>query len=282
MRLVIAVILGTLGFMPQAHAWEASGPYPFGVLNQRSLMLTAEYWNPILDYVGQTAQVTLNLTIARTANETTDMAGRGELAFVYTNHLFTPERAQWGFTVLARQAGKGIRGGIVVAANSPAQRLQDLEGASVAFANPYAFAGYSVPYDALLKAGVKVKRIFAGNQEAAMGQLKHGTVQAAGVNSQIMATYAAREKFAYRVLYTSEPYYDLCIMAHPKVSMEVQARIRTAFIQMTQTPSGNAILAKAATQIGAKTARGFVHADDQDYANYRKFYAQAEPVLEAE
>ncbi len=282
MRAIVAIILLNLGLMGTASAWEANGPYPFGVINQRSLMLTAEYWNPILTYVGQTAGVRLQLAIAKTANETTDMAGRGELAFVYTNHLFTPERSRWGFKVLARQAGDGIQGGIVVASQAPLHRLEDLAGSSVVFANPYAFAGYSVPYDALLKAGVKVRRIFAGNQEAAMSQLKHGLVQAAGVNLQVMAGYAERENFSYRILYQSEPYYDLCIMAHPGVPETVQARVQTALIEMTQNPAGNAILAAAAAKVGTKTARGFVRADEHDYANYRKFYAQAEPVLEAE
>ncbi len=263
-------------------AWEPAGPYPFGVLNHRSLALTAEYWNPILRYVGEVAGVTLVLTIARTANETTDLAGRGELALVYTNHLFTPERAKWGYTVLARQAGEGIRGAIVVAANAPAQRLQDLEGTRVAFANPYGFTGYSVPLDALLKAGVKVKPVFAGNQEAAMGQLKHGTVQAAGVNSQVMANFAAREKFAYRVLYSSESYYDLCVMAHPDVPEAGRERVRTALTQMAQTPAGWAILLAGAEKIGAAKPKGFVRADEQDYDNYRKFYAQAEPVEQTE
>jgi phosphonate transport system substrate-binding protein len=170
----------------------------------------------------------------------------------------------------------------VVAANAPAQRLQDLEGTRVAFANPYGFTGYSVPLDALLKAGVKVKPVFAGNQEAAMGQLKHGTVQAAGVNSQVMANFAAREKFAYRVLYSSESYYDLCVMAHPDVPEAVRERVRTALTQMAQTPAGWAILLAGAEKIGAAKPKGFVRADEQDYDNYRKFYAQAEPVEQTE
>jgi phosphonate transport system substrate-binding protein len=84
--------------------------YPFGVLNQRSVSLTAQYWNPILRYLSEKTGVPLSLRIARTANETTDLAVKGELAFVYTNHLFTPDRDKLGYTVLARQEGEAIRG----------------------------------------------------------------------------------------------------------------------------------------------------------------------------
>ena len=34
--------------------------YSFGVLSQRSAVLTAQYWNPILDYIGPKAGVTCN------------------------------------------------------------------------------------------------------------------------------------------------------------------------------------------------------------------------------
>ncbi|WP_172600024.1 phosphate/phosphite/phosphonate ABC transporter substrate-binding protein [Sulfuricystis multivorans] len=257
-----------------AHAWEAGGPYPFGVLNHRSLTFTAEYWNPILAWVSERAGVKLELRVARTANETTDMAARGELAFVYSNHFFTPERAKLGFTVLARQEGEGIKGQVVVRDDSPAKRLQELAGQKVAFANPYGFTGYFVPYDALLKAGVEVEPVFAGTQEAAMGQLKFGQVAAAGVNSQVMADYARREHFAYRVLWESIPYFDLAVMAHPKVPAAHREAVKRAFLALREEESGRAVLAEAAQKLGLKRPRGFVAASDADYENYRRFFRE--------
>lgn len=265
-----------------AHAWQAGGPYPFGVLNHRSVILTAEYWNPILAWVGKRAGVELELRIARTANETTDMAARGELAFVYSNHFFTPARAKLGFTVLARQEGEGIRGQIVVRENSPIRSLAELAGQPVAFANPYGFTGYFVPYDALLRAGVSVERVFAGTQEAAMGQLKHGLVAAAGVNSQVMADYARRENFAYRVLWQSEPYFDLAVMAHPRVPAAHREAVRQAFLALREDPEGQTILKEAAQKIALPAPRGFVAASDADYENYRRFFRETRVPLEGQ
>lgn len=255
-----------------ALAWESGGPYPFGVLNHRSPTFTAEYWNPILAWVSARAGVKLDLRVARTANETTDMAARGELAFVYSNHFFTPQRAKLGFTVLARQEGEGIRGQVVVRDDSPAKALTDLAGKKVAFANPYGFTGYFVPYDALLRAGVKVEPVFAGTQEAAMGQLKFGQVAAAGVNSQVMADYAHRENFAYRVLWQSEPYFDLAIMAHPRVPAAQREAVQRAFLALREEESGRAVLAEAARKLGTVKPRGFVAASDADYESYRRFF----------
>ena len=44
-------------------------PYAFNVLNQRSVALTSQYWNPILIYVSKKSGVPLELKLAKTAQE---------------------------------------------------------------------------------------------------------------------------------------------------------------------------------------------------------------------
>lgn len=247
-------------------------PYAFGVLNHRSLQATAAYWNPILNYVSARSGVPLELHIGRTANETTDRVVAGQLDFAYTNHLFTPKRDQLGWRVLARQDSEGIRGQVVVLDSSPIKTLQGLADKTVAFANPYGFTGYYVPMDALLRAGVKVTPLFSGNQEAAMGQLLSGEVAAAGVNHQVMASFAQRRQVKYRVLAESEPYFDLAVMASPRVSQADGEKVREAFVGMTRDPEGQHVLQLAAQSLELTKARGFVAADDRDYRNYRNFF----------
>lgn len=270
MRLLFCLIL-FFAHVTSVSAWDQVGPYPFGVLTQRSVTLTAEYWNPILSYVSKKANTNLELRIARTAVDSTDMASRGELAFAYTNHFFTPDREKWGFSVIVRPDDEGIRGQIVVSENSPIKSLKELEGLKVAFANPYGFTGYFVPYDAFLRAGIATVPVFAGTQESAMGQLMHNQVAAAGVNSQVMADFARREQFAYRVLYSSEVFNDLCIMVHPKVPQAVTLAVKKALIEMKDDPAGKTILEASAKLISSKP-RGFISANDRDYDNYRQFY----------
>jgi phosphonate transport system substrate-binding protein len=271
-------LFGLLTLLVAASGWAESTdastakPYAFGVLNHRSLQLTAAYWNPILSYVSAHSGVPLELHIGRTANETTDKAIAGHLDLAFTNHLFTPKRDALGWHVLARQDSKGIRGQIVVLDSSAVRSLAELKGQSVAFANPYAFVGYYVPMDALLRAGVTVTPAFTGNQEAAMGQLLTGQVAAAGVNHQVMAGFAQRKNFKYRVLSESEPYFDLAVMASPRVSAQDSEKIRRAFVGMSHDAEGQRVLRQASTALGLDKSRGFVHADDRDYANYRDFF----------
>jgi len=262
----LALLVSTVG---QA---APSEPYAFGVLNQRSLQATAAYWNPILNYVSARSGVPLELHIGRTANETTDRVVAGKLDFAYTNHLFTPKRHRLGWRVLARQDSRGIRGQVVVLAGSPVRTLPELAGKPVAFANPYGFTGYYVPMDALMRAGVKVTPLFSGNQEAAMGQLESGQVAAAGVNDQVMTDFAQRRQLKYRVLAESEPYFDIAVMVSPRVSAADGNKVRQAFVDMARDPEGQRVLQLAAQSLGLSKARGFVAANDRDYANYLTFF----------
>jgi phosphonate transport system substrate-binding protein len=267
-------IVSAFAIPTQASAAEKA--LSFHVLNQRTIALTAQYWNPILTYVSAKSGVPLELKLAKTAHEGNAIAEKGLYDFIYTNHFFTPERDRLGYKVIARPAGPGIQSQIVVPANSPAQSLEDLNGKDVAFVSPDGFTGYWLPLDALLKAKVKVNVVLTGNQEASSAQLKVNKVAAAGVNSTVMARYATREAFDYRVLWTSEVYQDLCIMANPKVSAEKVAAVRNAFVGMSKDPEGRKILEAGAELLKGKGELGFVNAENRDYDNYRTFYRQTQ------
>jgi phosphonate transport system substrate-binding protein len=196
--LALAALL-TMG--STAHANEE--PFAFNVLNQRSVALTSQYWNPILIYVSKKSGVPLELKLAKTTKEANALAEQGAYHFLYTNHFFTPERDKLGFRVIARPVGTGIHGQIVVPKDSAIKSLQELNGKEVAFASPDAFAAYWLPMDALLKNKVNVKVVFTSNQEAGLAQLKVGSVAAAGVNDSIIQRYGRRENFEYRLLWNS-------------------------------------------------------------------------------
>jgi phosphonate transport system substrate-binding protein len=271
------MVIGALGAVP-APAGASEPPLDFGVLNQRSIALSAQYWNPILRYVSRQSGVPLQLKMGKTAPETDAMTLRGEFAFVYTNILFTPERVRLGYQAIARPRTPGIRALIVVPDDSPLRTLADLNGRNMVFPSRVAFVGYLVPSDALRKAKINVTPTFAGNQEGAMAQLQARAADAAAVNSQVLENYARRENFHYRVLWRSEPYLDLPIMANPAVPKARVEAVRRAFIGMADDPAGRKILEDGAALLKLTGPLGFISAANNDYANYLTFYRQATPV----
>jgi len=250
----------------------AQPAHSFYVLHQRTVALTAQYWNPILTHVSAKSGVPLELKLNKTAKEGNAIAEAGRYDFLYTNHFFTPERDRLGYKVIARPAGPGIRSQIVVPVDSPIQSLQELKGKEVAFVTPDGFTGYWLPMDALLRAKVDVKVVFTGNQEASSAQLRVNKIAAAGVNSSVMARYGRRESFDYRALWTSDIYQDLCIMANPKMPAQKVAAVRAALIKMVNDPEGRQILQAGADLLKSNSELGFVAAENRDYDNYRKFY----------
>jgi phosphonate transport system substrate-binding protein len=257
--------------MASAHAQQT---YTFGVTNQRTPLLTAEYWNPILLYITKKSHVPLTLKMGRGSAETAEMIHQGAFDFVYSNHIFQRQNQAAGYRVFARPMEQSIRGEIVTLPDGPIRTLADLNGKDVAFPSKWAFVGYAVPITHLKRAQVRVKAVFASNQEGAMGQLRAHQVSAAGVNSEIMRDFAKREHFHYRIIWASVPYLNLPIAAQARVPADKIQAVKQAFLQMAKDPEGARILKASAQLVKQKGPLGFIAADDKEYENQKEVYSR--------
>ena len=267
-----------LGFLPLRAQADAPS-YNFSPVNQYGIQLTAAYWNPIIAYVSEKSGIKLNLKIGRTSADTTSYVLAKEVEFVFSNHLFSPEREKLGWTVFGRRQTPALQGQIVVPADSPITDLSQLKGQEVAFAGPEAFIIYKVTYAHLLSRKVDVKVVFAGNQDASFAQLFSGKVQATGANSQLLEGYSRRENKKFRVLWSSEPFHDLALMASGKVPEKEVNAVAAAFMQMSKDPRGREILHQASRDVGLPVDAYFIPATGADYASYRRFFQAAPSSL---
>ncbi len=249
--------------------------YNFSPVNQYNLKVSASFWNPIVRYVSEKSGVHLNLKLGRTSADTTSYVLAREVDFAFTNHLFSPDREKMGWTVFGRRDAPPVRAQIVVPADSPVKDLESLAGGTVVFAGPEALVGYKAPYAELLRRHITVNAVFAGNMDAAFTQLFAGRARASGANSQLVQNFSGRENKAFRVLWSSEPFNDLALMASPRVPAGDVRAVAQAFLGMRKDPEGSRILAAAAELVRSPQPLGFVAATDADYASYRAFYANA-------
>jgi phosphonate transport system substrate-binding protein len=272
---VVTVVLGAVPVVGQAQ----QPTYNFSPVNQWDIKLTAAYWNPIIAYVSEKSGVKLNLKIGRTSADTTSYVLANEVEFVFSNHLFSPQREQLGWKVFGRRNTPPLQGQIVVPVDSSITDLAQLKGQEVAFAGPEAFVIYKVPYAHLLAKGIEVKPVFAGNQNGAFAQLFSGKVVAAGGNSQLVDGYSRREGKKFRVLWSSEPFQDLALMASGKVPDKDVKAVAAAFVGMAKDPKGREILHQASQEVGLAADAYFIPASGADYAAYRRFYQSAPASL---
>jgi phosphonate transport system substrate-binding protein len=104
-----------------------------------------------------------------------------------------------------------------------------------------------------------------------------GKVAASGGNSQLVESYTRREGKKFRVLWSSEPFQDLALMASGKVPEDDVRKVASAFIDMYKDPKGHDILHQASKEVGMPNDVFFVPASSADYASYKRFY-QSAPV----
>ena len=256
-------------------ALAADTVYRFSPVNQYDIQLTAAYWNPIIDYVSEKSGVKLNLKIARTSAETTAQVLAQEVEFVFTNHLFSPEREKLGWKVFGRRQLPPVRSQIVVPEDSPITELSQLKGEAVAFPGPEALVAYKFAYAQLLTSGIDVQVVFGGNQNGALAQLMAGKVKAVGGNSQLIEGYAKRENKQFRVLWQSGPLHDLALMVSGKVPEKDQRAVAAAFVGMHKDPQGREVLHEASKLVGLTADAYFIPSDGSEYAAYRRFYQTA-------
>lgn len=243
---------------------EEAKPLVFGVLNQQSPLLTAERWNPILQYLSQVTGLSFQLKMGRTVQETDAMMGRGEFDLAYTNHNFQSEY-DGVYKVIARWGGEPIRCVIVALADSPLRTLKDLQGRRIAYPSADAFVAYAVPRLALESAATRAEAVFAGNQEGALAQLKARQVEAAAVNSRFLSQYAQREGLSYRELFVSEEFAEIPVIAHSRLPRDQVDAVRRALLGMQRDPKAAPLLLKLKFS-------GFEPAEERNYENVRRIY----------
>ena len=249
----------------------------FSPVNQYGIELTASYWNPIIDYVSGKSGVKLQLKIGRTSADTTAYVLTNEVEFVFSNHLFSPDRDHLGWKVFGRRDTPPLRSQIVVLADSPLQKLEQLAGQPVAFPGPEALVAYKFSYAALLNRKIPVEVVFAGNMDGAFAQLASGKARAVGANSQLTEGWSKRENQPVRVLWQSEPLHDLALMASRKVAPKDLQAVSKAFLEMGKDPQGQKVLARAAELVRLPAGTAFVPSNGSEYTAYRNFY-QTAPV----
>lgn len=262
---------GTLLFMNMINQVVAQ-TYSFSSPPLRSAVLTAQYWNPILDYVGKKAGVTLQLEMARSVSASATAVEQGAYDFSYSYLIFRPMALSQKYRVILQPRSGDIRSQIVTLGNSPVKSLKDLQGREVGFPSRSGFIAYALPMDNLLRQKITVKPVFGSNQEGILGQLMAGQVVAVGVSSQVMKAFAARENLSYKIIWESPPYDDLPIAVHPRVPAGVVSNIQAAFIAMSNDQEGMKILEASARAVGQKPPYGFVKSSPTDYRHFVDFY----------
>jgi phosphonate transport system substrate-binding protein len=222
--------------------------------------LARELGRPVRGFVSQDPTA----AVEAMRNGDADVTFMGGLPYVLAHHLV-------GAQVLLAEVYRGrptYRGRIFVRRGSGIERIEQLRGRSIAFADPISESGYLFPLDiftraGLLEAGDDPKRFFgevyfAGGYQQAVQALANGHVDAAGSSqfAELLLTPEQLEKITW--IAESEPIPSHCVVARQGLDREVAQGLKRALLKLNE-PAHRHLLAHV------YGPDGYVEATHADY-----------------
>ena len=167
-----------------------------------------------------------------------------------------------GYRVFAAEKGRMLTGIIVVRKDSAYQDIAELDGQTVAFPAPAAFAASLLTRAQLKNMGISVVPKYVSSHDSVYQATAMGLYPAGGA---VVSTFdnldpAVREKL--RIIWRTKEYSPHAIASHARVPDAVIKRVQQAMFEMNQDPQGRALLS-------AINFQGIRRATDGEYDSVR-------------
>lgn len=222
-------------------------------------------WTPVLNAVSQLTGLQLKLkTYASIPEFEADfLNGVPDFAYMNPYHAVMAKKAA-GYTPLLRDDASRLTGILVVRKDSPITRVDQLNGATLAFPAPNAF-GASLYMRALLteEHHIQFKTEYVTTHSNVFRNVIIGRAQAGGAIRQTLEQETPELRAQLRVLYETPSAFSHPISAHPRVSAQVREALLQAFLKLGANPD-------FAEQLKAIQIATPAKADFKDYAPLEK------------
>lgn len=246
------------------HAAEPRPRLSFGFVPQQSASTLAQQWSPALEHIGREAQIEL---VFRTAPDIPEFerrlaAGEYDLAYVNPYHYVVFSRDP-GYRAFAKERDRRLRGILVVRKDAPITELADLEGATLAFPAPAAFAATLLVQAHLHARGIAFEPRYVSSHDSVYRSVALGLYPAGGGIERTLANVDTAVSNELRVLWRSPGHTPHAFAAHPRVPAALVQSLGIAMQQMTDTAEGKALLQ-------AVEFKGIDPAGDSDWDDIRQ------------
>ena len=242
MKTINAFIIASLLVLSQS-AQAAEKSYTFGVVPQQAASELAESWVPFLSWLSAKSGTELRFVTAPDIPAFETRLGRGEYDLAYMNPLhYTVFHKKSGYEAMAKERDRRLKGILVVRKDNPIKDIKGLNGSTMVFPAPAAFAASMLPRAALLKSGVSFTTKFVSSHDSVYLNVSRGLYPAGGgiIRTFEMLDEATRNKL--RVLWTTPAYTPHAIANHPRLPTAVVRKLQDSLAGMGDDPAGQKIL----------------------------------------
>jgi phosphonate transport system substrate-binding protein len=200
-------------------------------------------WAPVLEAIGKATGLCLELRIAPTipAFEQELLSGQPDFAFVNPYHLVMARR-QYPYTPLIRDGKVPLSGVLVVTKDSGLNDLHQLEGKTIAFPAPNAFAASLLIRAELANKGIRFTPLYVKTHANVFRSVALGDAPAGGAVNNTLEREPENLRARLRVMYKTANYAPHPFIAHPRVPAALRDKVTQAFIQLATTEDGQKLL----------------------------------------
>jgi phosphonate transport system substrate-binding protein len=226
--------LGTAGATPA---------YSVDIVPQRGVLDTFRSWAQLLQRLGQESGLCFHLHISDNFPDFEHALLSGVPDFIYMNpyHEVMGRHAA-GYIPLIRDGAYELKGILVVRRDSPIGDPHELDGSTIAFPAPNAYAASLLTRSYLGKLGVHFTPQYVGSHSNAYRAAVIGNVAAAGGANTTFDRESAALRQDLRILYETPPSMPHPLAAHPRVPHAAREAVISAMLRMAQEPSAQPLL----------------------------------------
>lgn len=266
---LIYLIILVMGWVSPTYAQDSNPPdtpkptLVFGVVPQQSATQLAKLWPPILAALSENANYQLQFATAPDIPTFERRLKAGEYDIAYMNpYHYVVFHDSPGYLALAREKDKKLKGLLVVRKDSPIKSLAQLEGKTLAFPAPAAFAASVLPRAHLQQANLNVQVKYVGSHDSVYLAVLQGLVDAGGGVQRTFNNLSEAQKQQLTVLWQTPTYTPHAIATHPRVSAAQRQMLLERLMALSTTAQGKTLL--ESVDFSAFTA-----AEDQDWDDVR-------------
>ena len=200
-------------------------------------------WAPFLKRLGKENGLCFDLRIPADFTEFEQAIRAGKPDFVLLNpyHQVMVARKP-GYVPLVRDQQSGLAGVLVVSKDSPVQNIHQLEGATVAFPAPNAYAASLLMRALFAQENIHITANYVGSHSNVYRAVALGAAQAGGGANTTLSHEPAELQAQLRVLFTTHNFTPHPFSAHPRIPQPVREKVVAGFLNIAADPAGRDLL----------------------------------------
>lgn len=262
-RLIILIVMYVFLHVNFAHS-EEKKTLTFGIVPQQAAAKLAKQWGPILKKISEQSGITLRFATAPNIPEFEKRLKKGlyDIAYMNPYHYVVFQESN-GYKAIAKAKDKRIKGIIVTTKDSPYRTLGDLNGLTISFPSPNAFAASILPRASLQKKNISFSKKYVSSHDSVYRAVAKDIFAAGGGVKRTFNAMAPTVRDKLRILWTSKGYTPHAIAVHPRVSFDESSAIQKALTSPTNSSERNNLFSPL-------KINGFINANDKDWDDVRK------------